>query len=123
MFLFSFCFLLFRAAPVAYGGSQAKGPSELQLPAYATAIATLDLSHVFNPYHRSQQCQIPDPLSEARDRTRILMDTTLILFLLSHNRNSLCVSIWPSFSNTFSCPLAWLCLLAQNYQEANPALG
>ena len=37
-----FCFvlfLLFRAAPVAHGHSQARGRSELQLLAYATATA------------------------------------------------------------------------------------
>ena len=37
-------FFFFRAVPVAYGSSQARGQkkkkSELQLPAYATAIAT-----------------------------------------------------------------------------------
>ena len=32
----------FRAAPVAYGGSQARVESELQLPAYTTAAAMWD---------------------------------------------------------------------------------
>ena len=41
--------------------------SELQLPAYTTAIATPDLSHICNLYHSSRQCQILNPLSEARD--------------------------------------------------------
>ena len=36
----SFLFLLFRAAPAAYGHSQAGGISELQPPAYTTAAAT-----------------------------------------------------------------------------------
>ena len=31
-------------------------------------------------YHRSWQCQIPDPLSEARNRTHILMNTNQIRF-------------------------------------------
>ena len=31
-------------------------------------------------YHRTQQCQIPDALSEARDQTCILMDTSRIRF-------------------------------------------
>ena len=52
--------------------------SELQLPAYATA--TRDQSCVFNLHHRSQQRQIPDPLSKARDRTCVLMDTSQIHF-------------------------------------------
>ena len=42
---------------------------ELQLPAYATAIATQNLSHVCELYHSSLQCQILYPLSKARDRT------------------------------------------------------
>ena len=40
---------------------------EQQLPPYATAPATLDLSHVCDIHHSSQQHQIFDPLSEARD--------------------------------------------------------
>ena len=47
--------------------------SELQLPAYATATATWDSSHVCDINHSSQQCQILNPLSEARDRTPNLM--------------------------------------------------
>ena len=40
---------------------------ELQLPAYTTAMATQDLSHVCDLHHSSRQCQILNPLSEARD--------------------------------------------------------
>ena len=46
MLPFFFC-LFFRAAPVAHGGSQARG----QLPAYTTTIATQDLSHICNMVH------------------------------------------------------------------------
>ena len=49
---------------------------ELQLLAYATATATQDLSCVCNLQHSSQQCQIPDPMSEARDC--ILMDNRFV---------------------------------------------
>ena len=65
--------LVFRAAPTAYGGSQARVQSELQLPAYATATAVQDLSHVCHLHHSSRQHQIRNPLIEARDRTRNLM--------------------------------------------------
>ena len=41
--------------------------SELYLPAYATATATPDPSHVWNLHHSWWQCQILNPLSEARD--------------------------------------------------------
>ena len=52
--------------------------SEPQLPAYTTATATPDLSHVCNPHHSSRQCPILNPLSEAKDRTRVLMDTSRV---------------------------------------------
>ena len=54
--------------------------SELQLLAYATATATRDPIHVCELHHRSQQCQIPCPLSKARDQTHLLMDMSLIHF-------------------------------------------
>ena len=41
--------------------------SELQLPAYTTATAMLDLSHICDLHHSSRQCWILNPLSEARD--------------------------------------------------------
>ena len=40
---------------------------ELQLPASATATLTPDLSQVCDLHHSSRQCQILNPLSEARD--------------------------------------------------------
>ena len=48
---------------------------ELQLPAYATATATQDLSCICNLCHSLQQGQTLNPLSEARDGTCILTDT------------------------------------------------
>ena len=53
---------------------------ELQLPATATATATPDQSCVSDLRHSSQQCQILNSLSEARDRTRSLMVPTQIHF-------------------------------------------
>ena len=44
---------------------------ELQLPAYTTATAMSDLTYIT----AHGQCQILNPVSEARDQTRILMDT------------------------------------------------
>ena len=49
--------------------------SELQPPAYATARAMPDPSRVCDLHHSSRHCQILNPLSEARDLTRILVDT------------------------------------------------
>ena len=51
-FFFFFLFL-FRAVPVAYGSSQARDLIRLQLPAYTTAIATWDLSHLCRLHHRA----------------------------------------------------------------------
>ena len=59
---------------------------ELQLPAYTTA--TWAPSHICDLYHSSQQHWILNLLSEARDRTYILMDTSRVCNPLSHNGNS-----------------------------------
>ena len=56
---------LFGAAPVAYGRSQARG---------RIRAAAADLRH------SSQQHQIFNPLSEGRDPSAILMDTSWICF-------------------------------------------
>ena len=60
-----------------------KGPRlgvklELQLPATAIATATQDMSHISDLHHSSQQCQILNPLSEAKDQTHILMDISQV---------------------------------------------
>ena len=62
--------------------------SELQLPAYTTATATSDPSRICDPYHSSWQCQILNPLSEVKDQTCKLMNTSLVLNLLTYNGNS-----------------------------------
>ena len=62
--------------------------SELWLPAYTTATAMLDLSHVCDLYHSLWQHQILNPLSKARDSTCIFMDPSQVLNPLSQNRNS-----------------------------------
>ena len=54
--------------------------SELQLLAYATAIAMWNLSCVCDLHHSSWQCWILNPLSKARDRTHNLMVTSQICF-------------------------------------------
>ena len=53
--------------------------SELKPLAYTTATATWDPSCVCDPHHCSPQCQILNPLREARDRTGILMDPRQVL--------------------------------------------
>ena len=95
--------------------------------AYATATAMQDLSCVLDLHHSSRQCQILNLLSEAGDRTSILMDTSWVCNPMSHSRNSLiiviliglklyiimiliCSSLMISDVEHFSCLLAILCV-------------
>ena len=80
--LLLFCFV-FRVAPVAYESSQARG----QIRAIDAATATPNSSHVC--YHGSQQSWILNLLSEARNQTHILMDTSQVCNVLSYKGNSL----------------------------------
>ena len=48
--------------------------SELQLPAYATATATPDLSRVCDLHHSSWKRWVLNPLSEARDQTHVFTE-------------------------------------------------
>ena len=89
---------------------------DLWLPAYTIATATLDLRCVCNLHDSSQQCQILNLLSEAKDHTCVLMDTSQIRFPLSHNRNSETVFLshlsgLELVKNSRSCGPAWTHLL------------
>ena len=53
---------------------------ELHLPATVTATAMGNPRCICNLHHSSEQHQIPNPLSKARDWTCILMDTSWICF-------------------------------------------
>lgn len=77
-FVFIFCFLGLH--PQHMEIRRLGVESELQLPAHTTATATWDLCLVCDLYHSSWQHQIPDPLSEARDWTHILMYTSRTCF-------------------------------------------
>jgi len=59
---------------------------ELQLPGYSTA--TPDMSHICDLCHSLLQCQVLNPLGEARDQSRIFIETIWVLNLLSNNGNS-----------------------------------
>ena len=73
-------FAFFRAAPAAYRDSRLGVQSEVQLLPYTTTTAMQDPNHVCDLHHSSRQCQILNPLSEARDRTRNLMVPSWIHF-------------------------------------------
>ena len=66
--------------------------SELQLLTYGTATERPDLSCICDLHHSSHQHWILNPLSKARDRTHLLMNTSRVHNLLSHNRNPLLLS-------------------------------
>ena len=76
--LFCFVLFLFGAALAAYGGSQARGQIRALAAGLYHSIAMQDPSHVYNLHHSSQQHWILNPLSKARDGTRILMDASQI---------------------------------------------
>ena len=78
LFIYLFIYFCFLGGHMEVPRLGAK--SELQLPAYATATATQDLSQVCNLPHISLQCQIPNPQSEARDRTCNLLVPRQICF-------------------------------------------
>ena len=67
----------FRATPAAHGSSQARGrmgTTAIGLPHSWSESHLWPTPHPW-PTQHSQQCWIPNPLGEARDWTRILVDT------------------------------------------------
>ena len=77
-FFFFFFFCLFRAAYTAYGGSQARGPIGAVAAGLYQSHSNTGSGCDCNLYHSSWQRQILNPLSEARDQTRVLMDSSQV---------------------------------------------
>ena len=71
----------FRVVPWHMDVPRLGGRIRAAAASLGTASAMPDLSHVCDLHHSSWQCQTPDPLNEARDQTRILMDPSQIHFL------------------------------------------
>ena len=63
-------FCLFVCLFVCFLGLHLQHMEVPRIGAYTTATAMQDLSRVCDPHHNSQQHQIRNPLSEARDRTQ-----------------------------------------------------
>ena len=80
LFFFSLSFVFLGPHPRHMEVPRLGVESELQLPAYATATAMPDPSCLCALHHSSWQRQILNPVSEARDRTCVLMDGSQICF-------------------------------------------
>ena len=78
---------------------------ELQLLAYATATATQDPSPVCDLHHSSQQHWILNPLSEARDWTRVLMNPSRVRYCwaMMGTPNTLFTFVLRARPPVFSC--------------------
>ena len=95
---------------------------EVQLRVYTTVTATQDPSCMCGLHHSSWQHWILNPLSETRDQTHILMDTSRILNLLSHNGNSEFVYIITLIFKFFAGKLAIISIYYTVHCSANAFL-
>ena len=81
IFFFFFFFFVFLGPHLWHMEVPRPGvKSELLVLAYTTATAMPDLSWVCSLHHSSQQSWIFNPLSEPRDWTHILMDTSQVCY-------------------------------------------
>ena len=87
-FFYFFIFFIFRAAAIAYGSSLPDQGLNQRCSCQPRATATRDLSHICEQHHSSQQHQILNLLSKARDQICTLMDISRVLNLLNHSGNS-----------------------------------
>ena len=69
-------FLLFRATPVAYGSSQARGPTGAAAAGLHHSHSNMGSELLLHLHYSSRHCLILNPLNEVRDRTHVLMDTS-----------------------------------------------
>ena len=77
--LFHFILLCFLGPHVLHVEVPRRGVKlELQLPAYTTPTAIQDPSRLCDLHYSSQQCWIHNPLTEAREQTHVLMDTSWV---------------------------------------------
>ena len=71
-------FFLFRAAPTAYGGSQARGQIRATAAGLCHSHRNVGSHCICDLHHSSWQRWILNPLNEARDQTGVLMDTSQV---------------------------------------------
>ena len=80
LFLFGWLVLLFRAAYVAYGSSQARGWIGAPASGLRHSHRNAGLSRVCGPHQSSRKCWILNPLSEAKDRTLIFVYSSRVCY-------------------------------------------
>ena len=100
---FVFSCQLFRAAPMAYGSSLAKCWIRAIAAGLHCSHSNLGSEHIWDLHHNSRQGRIPDPLSEARDRTWILMDTSQVCYHWAIRELPLPNSIFRNILTFFLC--------------------
>jgi len=83
---------------VAYGSSQTRGRVGAATGAYPTATTMLDLGYICDLRSSLWQLWIPNPLSEARDQTHILMDTMSSSFFFYYYLFIYFIIIFPLYS-------------------------
>ena len=115
-------FWLFRATPAAYESFQARGPIRATVAGLRHSHSNVGSKPCLTLHHSSWQCQILNPLREARDWTCVLIDASWIRFCWELPSCCFCIVqgqttetlfIWtfhPSFSHTHTTlhPSSWL---------------
>ena len=78
LFFCLFVFGLFRAGPVAHGGSQARGQIGATAEGLRHSHSNAGSEPSLPPTPQFMQPQILNPLREARDRTHVLVDANQV---------------------------------------------
>ena len=76
---------------------------ELQLPAYTTATATQDPSHICYLHLSSWQSWILNPRREARDQTHVFMGTSWVLYCWATTGTPILMSLNVSTNSLIYC--------------------
>ena len=105
IYLFTYFFLLFRASPAAYGGSQARG----RIGAIAASNSHSHSNARSDLYHSSRQPGILSPLGEARNQTRNLMVPGWICFSCAIMETPTVQFLWAVGQTSSEFGLARLC--------------